>query len=245
MGVGVTLIKDLRFVFGAMLCFASAFVIGAFHVGVVFLFGIPVVLLVVGIVFLLLSKAAKLAKSVVLLVTIAIIPSTFAVTMYLRTAEPEVFLIPQHHRGEIVVFLDEPCGGEPVLENGSRIYSIGDDGVLITRSKKNDGYLNRKFFSLTAEGDRKPIPEFQRQDLDTEKKEWELFGQPIPVESFSPETVGVFWAYGSKTYQISRNSISYVVGSYNDRKRDSKTREHELNKFAERADKLLQECREK
>ena len=76
-----------------------------------------------------------------------------------------MFLIPQNVRGEIVVFYDESCGQEAVYENGSRIYKVPESGILITKFKENPGHLNRKFYSVDADGNRTKIYEFHWQNF--------------------------------------------------------------------------------
>lgn len=128
--------RDWKFIAGTTLSVLGAFVVGAIHVGVLFLFGIPLLLIVVGIAFVLISRVKWKTKAIVVIITIAIIPVTFATSIYLNSSEPEIFLIPNGYRGEIVVFLDEQCGSDPAYENGRRIYLIGSDGILITNSGK-------------------------------------------------------------------------------------------------------------
>ena len=237
--------RDWKFVIGTILLILSAFVIGAFHIGVLFMFGIPLLLLLIGLVLLLVSRASRRTKASLILVSVAIIPLTFASSIYLSSAEPETFLIPNNYRGQIVVFHDEPCGSELVYENGRRLYEIGnDEDVLITKFKKNRGYLDRKFFYVNEYRERSQIPEFQKQNFETEKKEWSLYSHPIPVDLFTRDTLGAFWAYGTETYGISRNSIAYRVWSYNDLERDDKIRWSENKEFGKEADLILLFCRE-
>lgn len=71
-----------------------------------------------------------------------------------------------------------------------------------------------------------------------------MWGHSGPVESFSKDTVGAFWAYGSETYFVSRNSIGYRIWSYNDLERDSKVTWNESKQFAENAKLELHSCLE-
>lgn len=157
-------------------------------------------------------------------------------------AQPETFLIPNDFRGEIVVFYDENCGQPDVEENGRRIYQISKYGVLITRFTENNGFLDRKFYLVDGDGNKTEIPEFQRQNFETEKKEWRLF-QRSQVEGFTKETVGAFWAYGADTYRLSRNSLGYIVSDYHYFERDEKERSFDRKEFTRKADQLLKECR--
>ncbi len=229
---------------GTIFCLLNAFIIGVFHFGVLYWFGIPLILLTVGAVLLILSKVQVKAKALVGLLTLALIPLTFAGSIYLSSAKPETFLTPNNYKGQIVVFYDEQCGSEEVDENGRRVYVIGTDGILITKVNKNSGYLNRNFFYVKENGERTAIPAFQRQNFETEKKEWNLYNQPISVESFARDTVGAFWGYGTETYALSRNSFSYYIWSYNDLVRDPKVRGVEITEFSKKARQRLKSCRD-
>lgn len=235
---------DWKFVGGTILCLLNAFIIGIFHFGVLYLFGIPLILLTVGVVLLVLSKVQVKARALVGLVTLALIPLTFAASIYLSSAKPETFLIPDQYRGQIVVFFDEPCGSEEVEENGRRVYVIGADGILITKAPIKSGYIDRKFFYIKDNGERTAMPAFQRQNFETEKKEWNMYKHPVPVESFTLDTVGAFWGYGTETYGLSRNSFAYYVWSYNDFVNAPKVKRIEIAEFTKKAGQRLNSCRE-
>jgi hypothetical protein len=231
------------FIFGLALTIIFSLLIGFLHVGALYLLGTPFLGLGVGVLLIWISRVRQESKLLISLLPLPLIIGSFFLFLYIRTAEGETFLIPADHRGEIVVFYGEPCGEPPRYENGRRLYALSPEGILITQATKNDGYLNRKFYQVPDEGYREEIPQFRRQDFDTEKKEWGTYTW-VANKELTKENVGVFWAYGTKTYLTSRNSISYIVSDYHFWERDPKIRSLEGERFAERAEILLKSCRE-
>lgn len=232
------------FVTGAILVVFFSAVIGFMHIGVLYLFGIPIVGLLVGIILVWLGRANAKTKAFFSFISIPLIIATFFSSYYLNKAEAETFLIPNNYRGEIVVFYDEPCGEEPLIEKGRRIYHLSTEGVLITKFKKNRGYLDRKFYLTTDDGDWTEIPLFGRQDFQTEKEEWTNL-QSMPVEELTKDTVGVFHTYGGDTYGLSRNSLGNRITNYRYFDREQKELWIEAQQFTEIAANRLKECREK
>jgi hypothetical protein len=228
---------------GVILVFLSSLTIGIFNIGVVYLFGIPILTLVMGNAFVWASGSKIKTKIIVTLTPVAIIPIAFFSAYQLNKAEPETYLIPKDHRGNIVVFFDETCGSEPIFESGRRIYQIPNTGVLITKFKMNNGYLDQKIYFVDDSGARIQIPFFQRQNFETEKEEWGRF-RSSPVSGFTKETVGVFWAYGAETYGLSKNSNAFIVSNFQYLERDEKARWTDARQFTKNAGKLLNECRE-
>lgn len=235
--------RNWVFITGLFLTVISSVVIGVFNIGVLYLFGIPILTMALGVVFVWIARISAKVKIFVTLSPILVIPLSFYTAYQLGKAEPETFLVPNIYRGEIVVFYDEPCGREPKKENGRRIYEISNKGVLITKFKKNQGILDQEFFLVEDEQNRIEIPYFRRQNFETEKKEWTTF-QKGPNEEFTRETVGAFFAYGRETYFLSGNSLGYIISNYHYFERDEKERWREGKHFAEVAGKLLKECRE-
>lgn len=227
---------------GAVLVLVFSFIVGFLHVGVLFLFGLPILGLLVGYILLWFGRAKLTAKAIITLLSLPIIPSSFLLSFYLNKAEPETFLIPQNYRGEIVIYMNEECGLEPVFENGRRVYAIPDTGVLITKFGKNRGYLDRKFYLVDEAGKRTEIPLFARQNFETERVEWNDSPEAAYGE-LTEETVGAFWAYGSETYYHSRNSIAYRITDYRYFEIADKERWLAGKRFAAFVGELLEQCR--
>lgn len=230
------------FVTGAILVVFFSAVIGFIHIGVLYLFGIPILGLLVGILLIWTGKANVKTKILASVVPIPLIIAMFFLSFYLNKAEAETFLIPGRYRGEIVVFYDETCGQDTLIEKGRRIYQLSKDGVLITKFKKNRGYLDQKFYLVDENENRTEIPNFLRQTFETEKKEWADF-HSTPVEEFTKETVGAFHSYGAETYLFSPKSFGFIISDYRYFDMDSKDISLERKQFTETAVKLLKECR--
>jgi len=229
------------FTIGLILTIVFSLLIGFLHVGVLYLFGIPILGLLAGLLLIWLSNVSTRTKALISILPLPIITISFIFFLYAGTAAGETFLIPANYRGEIVVFYEEACGESAHFEDGRRIYRLGDDGVLITQHTKNRGFLNRKFFLVDQEGNIEEIPAFGRQDFETEKKEWRT---RATRPDLSKETVGMFWAYGTEMYVTSRNSISYIVASYNEfESGDAQSKFQERKRFTARAAEILDNCR--
>jgi hypothetical protein len=230
------------FISGTVLVIAFSIVIGYLHIGVLYLLCIPIIGLVLGYILVWLGHAGSRAKAFVILSSVPVIASTFFLSFFLQKAEAETFLIPKDYRGEIVVFLDEECGSEPLMENGRRVYMISESGVLISKFKMNDGYLNRQFYLVDKPGNRQEIPAFDRQQFETEQEEWGA-GKSQAFGPLTKETVGAFWAYGRYTYYASRNSIGYWISDHHLFDQNSQESEVARRKWAEQAVEELNRCR--
>lgn len=236
--------KDRKRIFlsGVLLIVVFSLLVGLLNVGVLYMFGVPLIGLIVGVVLIWFARISVASKFAFSFLPFPLIIGSFLVSLFLRTAEAETFLIPSDYRGEVVVFYAEPCGEPPRYEGANRLYQLSSEGVLITQATKNDGYLNRKFYLLDQNGVRVGMPEFSRQDFETEKKEWGAYTHPARPE-LTKETVGAFWAYGRETYHASKNSIGYIIEDYRWWDRDQKQRTVENDAFTAKAKDLLQKCR--
>ncbi len=234
--------RSWLFIAGTVLVVFWSAVIGFFHIGVLYLLGLPILGLIVGIILVWFAKENISKKLLVTTIPIPLIIAIFFLSFYLNKAESETFLIPTDYRGEIVIFYDEACGQDPVIERGRRIYQFSKEGVLITKFKENRGYLDQKFYVVDENENRTEIPQFVRQNFDTEKKEWGDY-QSTPVEEFTKETIGAFHSYGTETYFFSPKSISFSISDYRYFDRDSEDISLERKQFTESAVKLLKECR--
>lgn len=102
-----------------------------------------------------------------------------------QKAEQEIYLIPKDFKGEVHIFFNQngvpvkfkneygrdtvyiPRIGEPVkYENESRVYEIPSDGILLTQFKTNDGFINRKYYSLESKGKRTALETFKFEHFD-------------------------------------------------------------------------------
>ena len=69
----------------------------------------------------------------------------------------EIYLIPRGFSGNVAVVFDVKEGEKEVLENGSRVYRIPEDGVLITQASYNSTFHDEKYFFVDGSGERVPI----------------------------------------------------------------------------------------
>lgn len=230
------------FIVGLVITVLFSVIVGLLNVGILFWLGIPALPLITGILMIWFSKTPVIWRIGVTLLSILIISASFMISLQIRKAEPETFLIPDGFRGEFVIFYDEPCGSPPKYVDGRRIYEIPESGVLVTAFDKNKGYLDRKFFFVTNEGTMREFPEFHRQNYETERKEWHLY-QRTPAEDFTRETVGAFSSYGSTLVFESRNLFGYIVADYRRFEEPEKDRFEQRKQFEQNAKRLLKLCR--
>jgi len=228
---------------GVILTVFWSVIIGIFNIGVFYLFGIPILGLLLGIIFVWIAKVNIKKKILLTILPIPIILLSFFLIFEITKAEPETFLIPKDLRGEIVVFYDEPCGQQPGYENGRRIYKIPDSGVLITNFKKNRGHLDQNFYLVDENENKNEIPRFHWQSFDSEQRNWYHF-HSTPVTELTKDTVGAFWSYGSDTYGLSKNSFSYIISTFKYYEEDQKEQWLERKQFTKMTEKLLKECRQ-
>lgn len=228
---------------GVALIFGFSLIVGFLNVGILYILGIPLIPLILGVIFVWFSDVRIPTKLLLSLSPFPIIIITFVVMVFVRTSQAEEFLIPASYRGDIVVFFDEKCGQPPKFNAGMRQYELDQNGILITQHSVNDGLLNRRFFVMSENGERFEIPAFGRQDFETEKQEWGTFNESR-MGDLTKETPGVFWSYGAPTHYISKNSISYIVSSYDElESTDSKVRLMRREEFTRRAGAALEKCR--
>lgn len=231
-----------KFLAGTTISFLFSAVIGVFNFGILYYLGTPALGLGLGLLMVLRSSTNNWRKAIVSLLCLPIFFVSFFLSFYFHSAEAETFLIPRDYRGPMTVFLHEECGSEPEWEGGRRIYRIGVDGVAITQVKMNDGFLNRKFFLVDSEGDREEIPQFSRQNFETEEREWDEM-QAGRFAAVTKETVGIFHRYGATTYYTSEHSINLQVGDYRYWDTDEKVRWSEIQSWESSAVSALMQCR--
>ena len=161
------------FLVGTVLTLLSSFIIGLFNITILFWFGIPILVLLIGLSFVWTNRTVVRWKLVVTGLTLPIIGIGFCLFyILLQKAEPEIFLIPDKFRGQFAIMFSEDCGESGVYESGSRVYRIPEDGILITKLPFNEGLLNRDFYLTDENGNRTVITEFHWSDLEREKQDW-------------------------------------------------------------------------
>lgn len=112
----------------------------------------------------------------------------------------ETFLIPLGFEGRINVIFNQPKTAPVPVENGRRIYRIPADGILITSSKLETGFLNQEYYYVSKSGRKIKIPV---RDLHT---------ADVPVK---PTVVyyGVTGVYGNSTDTNPLDYIESIIAS--------------------------------
>lgn len=168
-------------------------------------------LLLIGGVLLLLTKNNWIFKLVVVG-----IPLTYvAITFYNSFATPATYLIPQGYRGNVMVVFNQKDGRDKEYEGQSRIYRIPATGVLFTKFKDEEGFINEQYFYINPAGQRTKLGVLDTRDFN---EEWTLEKNPheLPRDSlaiFDPGTMGTLGSSSDTSHEV---FIELSVGTYND-----------------------------
>jgi hypothetical protein len=105
------------------------------------------------VIFTLLSLPVILIASVYLLFSFSY--------LYEEATKPakELYLIPSTFEGPFRVVYGEPCGVDPVIENGRRVLVIPDNGLLIIQPKFKAGIIDNEYYLIDKSGNRKKLNE--------------------------------------------------------------------------------------
>jgi hypothetical protein len=227
--------SNALFKIGVVFVLFWSFLIGLLNIGIVYLFGVPVLGLLLGIIFVWISGESTKKKLILTFIPIPPVSASFFLFyLLLPKAEPEIFLIPDNFRGHIVVVFNEDCGSSSIYEDGRRIYDFSQNNIVITKSKSQLGVLNRQFYSLDKTGKRTEMPEFHWGNFEEEQKDWHWV---FSGSNLSKNTVGVFWAY--------RNDYSFVISDYEFlEKQDMQARDETQKLFQTKLEAALINCRQ-
>jgi hypothetical protein len=227
--------RDWKYKAGLIQIIFWSIFIGVFHIGVLYLFGIPILGLLIGIIFIWFAKESLKTKILLTFLPIPIVIATFFLNYQLNKAEPEVFFIPQNYRGEVILKFNEPCGDFIKYDRGKRIYYIPEDGVLTLNGKQTEGFIDRKYFLIDDEGNLTRLPEFYWSKYEDEENQ---FNSIFSRNALTKELVGVFSRPSNIDYQ------RLTITSY--QLLEIKTKENSANhgkQFQENFEALLQRCR--
>jgi hypothetical protein len=75
-------------------------------------------------------------------------------------AEPEAYIIPYRFQGIVYILFGKKNGIPVKYENNRRVYEIPNDGILKTQFTTNDGFINRIYYYLDADGRKIPLTIF-------------------------------------------------------------------------------------
>lgn len=227
-----TVPKDKKFTVGRIIIVVFSIMIGLLHVGILYMFGLPLLGLLAGIVLVWLARTSIKLKILWTLAPLPIAISLFLAFLYMNRTDPEVFLIPSNFRGQFVVFFNEPCGVTPASEGNKRIYNIPENGILITNSNRLVGVLNRRFYFVDKLGNRIEIPEFDSSDFEEESSYWRWH---LSSQRPTRDTIGVFWAYSKE--------VSFIVSTFQSPEIDKSSWSANRKVFGDRANAELDRCR--
>jgi hypothetical protein len=73
---------------------------------------------------------------------------------YLTRPEKETYLIPSDFEGEFRVVYGEECGINPPIDNGRRVLTIPDNGILIIQPEFEAGTINHEYYIVDKNGSR-------------------------------------------------------------------------------------------
>jgi hypothetical protein len=227
---------DWKFKTGLILIFCCSIIIGLFHVGVLYLCGIPIFGLLLGIIFIWSANETLKTKIILTFIPIPTIFATFFWMYQLKKAEPEIYLIPQNYRGAFLIKFDESCGESITYEKGRRIYRIPDNGFLILKGKQTFGFTDRKLFLIDDDGNLTNLPEFYWSKFEDEEKQ---FNSIFSKTTLTKDLVGVFYHLSNIDYQ--RFTVSNYQALENETKESAEMKD---KLFQNKVDNLLKKCRQ-
>ncbi|MBF9255818.1 hypothetical protein I2I11_21140 [Pontibacter sp. 172403-2] len=76
---------------------------------------------------------------------------------YLTRPEKETYLIPSDFEGEFRVVYGEECGINPPIENGRRVLTIPENGVLIIQPEFEAGIIDHEYYFVDKNGKREKV----------------------------------------------------------------------------------------
>jgi hypothetical protein len=83
----------------------------------------------------------------------------------------ETFLVPAGFEGRINVIFNQPSSLPIPIADGRKVYNVPADGILITSSRLEAGWIDQEFFYIDSLGKQKAIPVLgDREKLGKEPK---------------------------------------------------------------------------
>ena len=183
-----------RFVIGVGLIVVFSLICGYLNIGLFFLFGVPLIPIVIGVILVWFSPQPWKHRLAATLLIFPCFIAGFAILYWsLPRAEPETFLIPKGFRGTFVIVFVQACSAEPIFyEGGRRVYRIPVGGVLFQKGNRTYGVMDQQFYILDDSGARTELPVFYYSDYDQERDSWRW---RLSNAELNENTPGVFWAY--------------------------------------------------
>jgi hypothetical protein len=224
--------RDGFFIVGIVL---FAFTIVATFVVPYFFLIMPLSLLIASI-FVVVCKKKTSSKILWILSPIGLLALLIFIGYQLNKMEPETLLIPNDFRGSFVVYFEESCGTDAEYQNGRRVYRIPQDGILITKFKRDSGIIDDEFYLIDAENNKTLLPKLDTRDFNFE-------GRLTKTENEPPrDKLGVFRNTNFAT--SSAKARGYVTASYQELKNEFSDDKYYIE-FEKKAEKKLRQCRER
>ena len=166
----------------------------------------------IGTILVLLST--KNWKSKLLSIGIPLAVGTFFT--YRSYTTPATYLIPEGYKGNVMVVFNQADGRNEEYEGRRRIYKIPPTGVLFTKFKDEEGFINEEYYYINQSGQRTKLGVLDSRHFN---EEWTLEKNPHepPRDSlavFNPGTMGTLGNSSDKNHKI---FIELSVGTYNDK----------------------------
>lgn len=219
----------LFFITGAILLVIGA-AISTFATFFIYFYGLPIIIFFLGVVLIWISKKGIRTKLLWTVTPIAIFFAYQYIWYQSHKVPPETFLIPQEFRGKVHVIFNKECGQQAEMVDNRRIYRIPTNGVLLSKFKDKQGFINQKYFLVEGSGKQTLLPQLDVRDYN---EEWTIEKNP---KEPSRNILGVFHAgrvSADGTYE-------FYVSSYQQLK-DSFDFQYD-NRFDSLESKLLGEC---
>jgi len=96
--------------------------------------------------------------------SVAVVLGASYVASYSAAPEKERYIIPANFQGDIRIIYGQPCGIDPVYEQGRRVLQIPADGLLLIKPAFKAGWIDNDYYVLDSLGHRQKLyeqPAFQ------------------------------------------------------------------------------------
>jgi hypothetical protein len=97
----------------------------------------------------------------VMFISLSVVYGASTAAAYLTRHDKEIFLIPQNFKGKFRIVYETKCGMKPPVEDGKRVLTIPDDGLLVIRSRFKTGIVDHEYYFIDGDGKRVRANELQ------------------------------------------------------------------------------------
>lgn len=129
---------------------------------------------------------------------------------------PAIYLIPEGYRGNVMVVFNQADGQDREYEGRKRVYRIPSTGVLFSKFKDEQGFINEEYYYVSPSGHKKKLGVLDTRDFN---EEWTLEKNPHepPRDSLAVFNPGTMGTLGNSSDKNSKVFILLSVGTYNDK----------------------------